>query len=169
MVGDVGNLQSNNGADYFKRVPKELISRFVKICPTCQTRRGALQMTHSRSRRVSPCNGKVRQADTGSISCLSGERYSHRGPEFADRAGVVPRLDGHGRRKMNVSTSLPDLNHSFHVNSQPLSSLSLQQSLGPYDGGVFIHTTRGISDPANTLLNGYNVACVGHNKSHYDY
>ena len=37
-----------------KRVPKELISRFVKICPTCQVRRGGLRLTSPTSRRGSP-------------------------------------------------------------------------------------------------------------------
>lgn len=36
------------------RVPKELISRFVKICPTCQIRRGGLHLTPPNSRRGSP-------------------------------------------------------------------------------------------------------------------
>jgi hypothetical protein len=36
------------------RVPKELISRFVKICPTCQVRRGGTRLTPPNSRRGSP-------------------------------------------------------------------------------------------------------------------
>lgn len=36
------------------RVPKELISRFVKICPTCQVRRGGPRLTPPNSRRSSP-------------------------------------------------------------------------------------------------------------------
>ncbi|BCS27499.1 integrase zinc binding domain-containing protein [Aspergillus puulaauensis] len=35
-------------------VPKELISRFVKICPTCQIRRGGTRVTPPNSRRGSP-------------------------------------------------------------------------------------------------------------------
>ncbi|KAL5355464.1 hypothetical protein BJX96DRAFT_161745 [Aspergillus floccosus] len=35
-------------------VPKELISRFVKICPTCQVRRGGPRLTPPNSRRSSP-------------------------------------------------------------------------------------------------------------------
>ncbi|PYH72516.1 integrase zinc binding domain-containing protein [Aspergillus vadensis CBS 113365] len=35
-------------------VPKELISRFVKICPTCQVRRGGPRLTPPSSRRSSP-------------------------------------------------------------------------------------------------------------------
>ncbi|KAJ5775967.1 uncharacterized protein N7511_000978 [Penicillium nucicola] len=35
-------------------VPKELISRFVKICPTCQVRRGGSRLTPPNSRRSSP-------------------------------------------------------------------------------------------------------------------
>ncbi|KAI9372400.1 hypothetical protein BJX61DRAFT_534011 [Aspergillus egyptiacus] len=35
-------------------VPKELISRFVKICPTCQVRRGGPRLTPPSSRRGSP-------------------------------------------------------------------------------------------------------------------
>ncbi|CAI7659216.1 unnamed protein product [Penicillium pancosmium] len=35
-------------------VPKELISRFVKICPTCQVRRGGSRLTPPNSRRGSP-------------------------------------------------------------------------------------------------------------------
>ena len=36
------------------RVPKELISRFVKICPTCQVRRGGSHLSPPDSRRNSP-------------------------------------------------------------------------------------------------------------------
>ncbi|KAJ5145627.1 uncharacterized protein N7515_000191 [Penicillium bovifimosum] len=35
-------------------VPKELISRFVKICPTCQVRRGGSRLTPPNSRKSSP-------------------------------------------------------------------------------------------------------------------
>ncbi|KAL2863452.1 integrase zinc binding domain-containing protein [Aspergillus lucknowensis] len=35
-------------------VPKELISRFVKICPACQVRRGGTRLTPPTSRRSSP-------------------------------------------------------------------------------------------------------------------
>ncbi|KAL2802898.1 hypothetical protein BJX63DRAFT_440524 [Aspergillus granulosus] len=35
-------------------VPKELISRFVKICPTCQVRRGGTRLTPPSSRKSSP-------------------------------------------------------------------------------------------------------------------
>lgn len=35
-------------------MPKELISRFVKICPTCQVRRGGSRLTPPNSRRSSP-------------------------------------------------------------------------------------------------------------------
>ncbi|KAI2448397.1 hypothetical protein LOY97_006829, partial [Ophidiomyces ophidiicola] len=35
-------------------VPKELISRFVKICPTCQVRRGGSRLTPPNSCRTSP-------------------------------------------------------------------------------------------------------------------
>ncbi|EEH16898.2 hypothetical protein PABG_06985 [Paracoccidioides brasiliensis Pb03] len=35
-------------------VPKELISRFVKICPTCQVRRGGCRLTPPNSRKNSP-------------------------------------------------------------------------------------------------------------------
>lgn len=38
----------------FARVPKELISRFVKICPTCQIRRGGTHLSPSDSGRGSP-------------------------------------------------------------------------------------------------------------------
>lgn len=38
----------------WNRVPKELISRFVKICPTCQVRRGGSRLTPPNSRRGSP-------------------------------------------------------------------------------------------------------------------
>ncbi|KAE8383958.1 hypothetical protein BDV23DRAFT_54050 [Aspergillus alliaceus] len=40
--------------DHHQRVPKELISRFVKICPTCQVRRGGSRLTPPNSRRSSP-------------------------------------------------------------------------------------------------------------------
>ncbi|KAK2733440.1 hypothetical protein FQN55_003352 [Onygenales sp. PD_40] len=40
-------------------VPKELISRFVKICPTCQVRRGGSRLTPPNSRRGSPKMGTI--------------------------------------------------------------------------------------------------------------
>lgn len=36
------------------RVPKELISRFVKLCPTCQIRRGVSRLTPPNSQKGSP-------------------------------------------------------------------------------------------------------------------
>ncbi|PLN77101.1 hypothetical protein BDW42DRAFT_188276 [Aspergillus taichungensis] len=39
---------------FYSWVPKELISRFVKICPTCQVRRGGSRLTPPNSRRSSP-------------------------------------------------------------------------------------------------------------------
>lgn len=36
------------------RVPKELIANYVKICPTCQARRGSVHLTPPNSGRSSP-------------------------------------------------------------------------------------------------------------------
>ena len=47
-------LGSSSFIDTSHRVPKELISRFVKICPTCQVRRGGSRLTPPNSRRSSP-------------------------------------------------------------------------------------------------------------------
>lgn len=44
------------------RVPKELISRFVKICPTCQVRRGGSRLTPPRSHRGSPHSGSISES-----------------------------------------------------------------------------------------------------------
>lgn len=40
--------------EHISRIPKELISRFVKICPTCQVRRRGSRLTPPSSRRESP-------------------------------------------------------------------------------------------------------------------
>lgn len=47
-------LSPSNCPNKFNRVPKELISRFVKICPTCQVRRGGSHLSPPDSRRNSP-------------------------------------------------------------------------------------------------------------------
>lgn len=47
-------ILSKSQVNHQSRVPKELISRFVKICPTCQVRRGGARLTPPSSRRSSP-------------------------------------------------------------------------------------------------------------------
>lgn len=47
-------IPSKSQVNHRSRVPKELISRFVKICPTCQVRRGGPRLTPPSSRRSSP-------------------------------------------------------------------------------------------------------------------
>lgn len=69
MVGCPGNAPINLSAhqhsnpfslqwlpsdENISRIPKELISRFVKICPTCQVRRRGSRLTPPSSRRESP-------------------------------------------------------------------------------------------------------------------
>ncbi|PGH16552.1 hypothetical protein AJ79_01658 [Helicocarpus griseus UAMH5409] len=70
-------------------VPKELISRFVKICPTCQVRRGGSRLTPPNSRRGSPKlatlpnpqllspPGSRRDSIIGRPGLGAGREYSH--------------------------------------------------------------------------------------------
>lgn len=46
-LGRSCNLINDSKSNCGNRVPKELISRFVKSCPTCQVRRGATQISSS--------------------------------------------------------------------------------------------------------------------------
>ena len=72
------------------RVPKELISRFVKLCPTCQTRRG----TRPEMDKDAPESANEVQ---------SPEAYS-----------VVPSRKGSGStRQSSVGTNLPLQRNSF--------------------------------------------------------
>ncbi|KAJ5176454.1 uncharacterized protein N7482_002331 [Penicillium canariense] len=54
LAPSLESLAANHPILFPARVPKELISRFVKICPTCQVRRGGSRLTPPNSRRGSP-------------------------------------------------------------------------------------------------------------------
>ncbi|KAJ5813880.1 uncharacterized protein N7503_000630 [Penicillium pulvis] len=78
-------------------VPKELISRFVKICPTCQVRRGGSRLTPPSSRRSSPRLDRVSRSPKLPSPPIS-RRESTFGQVSIDRAqsDYFGQLHGHG-------------------------------------------------------------------------
>ncbi|KAL4801533.1 hypothetical protein BDV18DRAFT_154797 [Aspergillus unguis] len=134
-------------------VPKELISRFVKICPTCQVRRGGTRLTPPSSRRGSPPfeissrSPKLpsppisRRQSTISgpaslerphVECLhpqgnwlDAERKSHRNTNM--RIGSVRTVSGGvlGQLPSSIATTLESLH-----NDLPVPSLQVHYSTG---------------------------------------
>lgn len=86
-----------NRVTSFSRVPKELISRFVKICPTCQVRRGGSRLTPPSSRRSSPRLDRVSRSPKLPSPPIS-RRESTFGQVSLDRAhsDYFGQLHGHG-------------------------------------------------------------------------
>ncbi|KAJ6107923.1 hypothetical protein N7523_009246 [Penicillium sp. IBT 18751x] len=78
-------------------VPKELISRFVKICPTCQVRRGGSRLTPPNSRRGSPRLDMARSPKLPSPPVIKRES-SYGGQVAINRAqpDYFGQLHGHG-------------------------------------------------------------------------
>ena len=143
-------------------MPKELISRFVKICPTCQSRRGVVQMTASHSQRAFPRLENITHLGRKAISHLPGENYSIRLPEVRERLEVIARQNC-DKTRPNVSSYLPDLAHTCNLNSQSLPSLSMPHPLSSCDSSPFIQTPGSIDDTMTSLPgdNGYNASYVG--------
>lgn len=80
------------------RVPKELVSRFVKICPTCQVRRGGSRLTPPNSRRGSPRLEMVPRSPKLPSPPLIKRESSYGGQVALDRAqpDYFGQFHGHG-------------------------------------------------------------------------
>ncbi|OJJ95568.1 hypothetical protein ASPACDRAFT_36098 [Aspergillus aculeatus ATCC 16872] len=128
-------------------VPKELISRFVKICPTCQVRRGGSRLTPPSSRRSSP------RLETVS-----------RSPALP--SPPISRRDSNLNAQLSLDRSQADLfsqfsSHRNHGNwldnqrnvqeRQPLSSTNIRS----YGGGAMSHlsgSVPGVPEPFQSDL-----------------
>ncbi|KAJ5191189.1 uncharacterized protein N7498_010174 [Penicillium cinerascens] len=79
-------------------VPKELISRFVKICPTCQVRRGGSRLTPPNSRRGSPRLDMIPRSPKLPSPPISRRESSFGGQVALDRTqpDYFSQLHGHG-------------------------------------------------------------------------
>lgn len=88
---------ATNHITFCFRVPKELISRFVKICPTCQVRRGGSRLTPPSSRRSSPRLDRVSRSPKLPSPPIS-RRESTFGQVSLDRtqSDYFGQLHGHG-------------------------------------------------------------------------
>jgi hypothetical protein len=104
------------------RVPKELISRFVKICPTCQVRRGGSRLTPPSSHRSSP-----QMATTGGSSLLLSPPDSRR-ESALHRSNHAQRPSGDGflhlQGQGSWSLSNQPLHNSLGMNHTAVGSLS---------------------------------------------
>ncbi|CAG8906848.1 unnamed protein product [Penicillium egyptiacum] len=123
-------------------VPKELISRFVKICPTCQVRRGGSRLTPPNSRRSSPRLEMVSRSPKLPSPPISRRESTFAGQIPLDRtqADYFGHLHGHG--------SWLD----SHQNVQGRSNLGngVRSFQGPM--GSLSHSIAGTLDPFSTDL-----------------
>lgn len=76
------------------RVPKELISRFVKICPTCQIRRGGLRITPPSSRKSTPQSESISHSP-GIQSPFASRRESMLNTEVTSQEAYLDQFDNH--------------------------------------------------------------------------
>lgn len=106
------------------RVPKELISRFVKICPTCQVRRGGSRLTPPSSRRGSPRLTTLPRSPklpsppmSRRDSTLSGQIAAERPqPEYSYQLGGANGwMEGHRNQHAR---------HNSNLNLSPMRSFS---------------------------------------------
>jgi hypothetical protein len=135
------------------RVPKELISRFVKICPTCQVRRGGSRLTPPNSRRCSPRLEMVARSPklpsppiSRRESTFSGQMHLDRTPDyFGHLHGHNGWLDSHqnvqsrsalGNGVRAYQSSMGNLSHSIAGTLDPFcADLSIPPSQLNYTTG----------------------------------
>ncbi|RAH63856.1 uncharacterized protein BO66DRAFT_386733 [Aspergillus aculeatinus CBS 121060] len=141
-------FSTHESTSYSRRVPKELISRFVKICPTCQVRRGGSRLTPPSSRRSSP------RLETVS-----------RSPALP--SPPISRRDSNLNAQLSLDRSQADLfsqfttshgNHGHWIDNQrnlqerqPLSSTNIRS----YGGGAMSHlsgSVPGVLEPFQSDL-----------------
>ncbi|CEJ62075.1 hypothetical protein PMG11_10587 [Penicillium brasilianum] len=121
-------------------VPKELISRFVKICPTCQVRRGGSRLTPPNSRRGSPRLEMVSRSPKLPSPPVIKRESSYGGQSSLDRAQTeyLGQFHGHGGW-IDSHQSLqgrPSLNSGVRSFPGPMNGLS--------------HSISGAMDPFST-------------------
>ncbi|RAL07327.1 integrase zinc binding domain-containing protein [Aspergillus homomorphus CBS 101889] len=118
-------------------VPKELISRFVKICPTCQVRRGGSRLTPPSSRRSSPRLEAVPRSPTLPSPPISRRDSSLNGQLSLDRsqAEFFSQFNSHGNHGPWI-----DSQRSIHER-QPISSVNIRS----YGGGALSHLPGSVS------------------------
>lgn len=128
--------------DLAPRVPKELISRFVKICPTCQVRRGGSRLTPPNSRRSSPRLELVPRSPKLPSPPISRRESSFSGQVPLDRAQPDYFNQLHGHNGWMES----------HQNLQGRSALGngVRSFHGPM--GNLPHSVSGTLDPFSTDL-----------------
>ncbi|OQD98915.1 hypothetical protein PENSOL_c008G11928 [Penicillium solitum] len=123
-------------------VPKELISRFVKICPTCQVRRGGSRLTPPNSRRSSPRLEMISRSPKLPSPPISRRESTFAGQIPLDRtqADYFGHLHGHGGWM------------DGHQNVQGRSNLGngVRSFQGPM--GNLSHSIAGTLDPFSTDL-----------------
>ncbi|GES65612.1 hypothetical protein ATEIFO6365_0012000400 [Aspergillus terreus] len=101
-------------------VPKELISRFVKICPTCQVRRGGPRLTPPNSRRSSPRLDMVPRSPKLPSPPMSRRDSTLNGQMALERsqADYFGQFSGHG--------SWMDSQRNIHERPTPLNMASVR-------------------------------------------
>lgn len=127
------------------RVPKELISRFVKLCPTCQVRRGVSRFTPPNSQKGSPgletvCHSpKLPSPPTSRREYIFNSQVSQAEylGQFDDHHDWMDSQHNiHGRQGIG-----PEPIRSFGV--RPLSNLpNPVSSLDPFTGDVAVPSSQ---------------------------
>lgn len=77
------------------RVPKELISRFVKICPTCQVRRRGLRPRPSGPQKRSGHRSSKTKKSSSPPTSRRGSALNSQTPSQVSQAEYLGQLDGH--------------------------------------------------------------------------
>lgn len=108
------------------RVPKELISKYVKMCPTCQARRGSSHLTPPSSGRSSPVifspTGPLYGPPTGMLSPPDSRRDS-----MARYHVSEPQSSMSSPTSFNVS-GLPNHQYWLHAAANSQSQMAMQAS-----------------------------------------
>ncbi|KAJ5100180.1 hypothetical protein N7456_006232 [Penicillium angulare] len=123
-------------------VPKELISRFVKNCPTCQVRRGGSRLTPPNSRRGSPRLEVISRSPKLPSPPISRRESTFGGQVPLERSqpDYFGQIHGHGGWV------------DSHQNMQSRSSLSTGVRSSHGSMGNLSHSIAGTLDPFSTDL-----------------
>jgi hypothetical protein len=122
-----------------QRVPKELISRFVKICPTCQVRRGGTRLTPPSSRRSSPPLDICSRSPKLPSPTISRRQSAIPGPVTLER----PQIEYFHQQTNWVESGRKQQRH-------PSLSIGAVRSVS---GGVLGHLPGAISAPLDSFQN----------------
>lgn len=135
---------ANANAAILSRVPKELISRFVKICPTCQVRRGGSRLTPPNSRRSSPRLEIPSRSPKLPSPPISRRESTFSSQMALDRAqsDYFTQMHGHGGWIDNHQTlqSRPTLNNGTRTPHGPMGNLShsIAGTLDPFSADLSV-------------------------------